>query len=131
MGHDNAARLRTGYEAFSKGDLDTIRELWSPDIQWHSYGHTPFAGEYDGIDQVFGDVFARIPQETEAFELTVHSILADDEHGVVMVDQMIRRHDRVFNGKAVHVYHFDRDGLVTEAFIQPVDEEAMPADFWD
>ena len=131
MGHDNAARLRAGYEAFSKGDLDTIRELWSPEIRWHSYGNTPFAGEYRGVDAVFGDVFAQIPQETDAFELTVHAILADDEHGVVMLDQLIRRGDRVFNGKAIHVWHFDRDGLVTEAFIQPVDEEAMPADFWD
>lgn len=131
MGHDNAARLRTGYEAFSKGDLDTVRGLWSPDIRWHSYGNSPFSGEYQGIDQVFGDVFARIPQETEAFELAVHSILADDEHGVAMVDQMVRRNDRVFNGKAIHVYHFDRDGLVTEAFIQPVDEDSVPEDFWD
>lgn len=131
MAHENARTLRTGYDAFSKGDLDTIRELWADDIRWHSYGDTPFSGEYRGVDTVFRDVFARIPEETDAFELTVHAILADDEHGVVMVDQVMRRGDRVHSGKAIHVYHFDRDGRITEAFIQPVDEAALPSDFFD
>ncbi len=130
MAHRNAETLRRGYEAFSKGDLETIRELWDPDITWHSYGsRTPFNGTYEGVDEIF-QMFATIPQETDAFENTVHSILADDEHGCVMVDQVMRRGDRVHTGKAVHLYHFDREGLVTEAFIQPVDETAIPEDFF-
>ena len=74
---------------------------------------------------------AAIPQKTDAFENTVHTILADDEHGCVMVDQVMRRGDQVHNGKAIHIYHFDPEGLVTEAFIQPVDETAMPEGFFD
>ena len=94
MAHRNAETLRRGYEAFSKGDLETIRELWDPDITWHSYGdRTPFGGEYEGIDEIFA-MFATIPQQTDAFEANVHSILADDEHGCVMIDQVIRRGDR-------------------------------------
>lgn len=131
MEHANATALRTGYEAFSKFDLETIRDLWSPDIRWHSYGErNPFRGDYQGVDEVF-DMFATIPQWTDAFELTVHAILADDEHGCVMLDQMMRRGDRIHHGKTVHIYHFDDDGKVTEAFIQPVDEASLPEDFFD
>lgn len=131
MAHRNVETLRRGYEAFSKFDMDTIRELWAPGITWHSYGNrTPFSGEYQGADDIIA-MFATIPEHTDAFEMTVHAILADDEHGVAMVDQVIRRGDRVYNGKAIHVWHFDGDGRVTEAFIQPVDETSMPEDFFD
>jgi ketosteroid isomerase-like protein len=130
MAHANENTLRRGYEAFSKFDLDTIRDLWSPDITWHSYGNSPFVGEYHGPDEIFA-MFSRIPEETDKFQTDVHAILADDEHGVVMVDQVMRRGDRVYSGRAIHVFHFDRDGKVTEAFIQPLDEGSLPEDFFD
>ena len=130
MAHRNVETLRKGYEAFSKGDLETLRGLWSPDITWHDYAsRIPWAGEYQGVDDVFG-MFARIPQETDAFELTMHPPLADDEHGCVMVDEVMRRGDRVYAGKAIHYWHFDRDGKVTEAFIQRLDDSNFPEDFF-
>jgi ketosteroid isomerase-like protein len=32
MGHPNEDLIRRGYAAFSRGDMDTLRELFHPDI---------------------------------------------------------------------------------------------------
>ena len=36
MGHPNEDLIRRGYDAFSSGDMDTLRELFHPDIVWHA-----------------------------------------------------------------------------------------------
>ena len=38
MGHPNEDLVRRGYDAFSSGDVETLRELWDPDIVWHAFG---------------------------------------------------------------------------------------------
>jgi len=34
MGHPNEDLVRRGYDAFSRGDMQTLRELFDPDIVW-------------------------------------------------------------------------------------------------
>jgi ketosteroid isomerase-like protein len=41
MRETNLERVRRGYEAALRGDLDVIRELLDPDVKWH--GGDPFA----------------------------------------------------------------------------------------
>ena len=36
MGHPNEDLVRRGYDAFSRGEMDTLRELYHPDIVWHA-----------------------------------------------------------------------------------------------
>jgi uncharacterized protein len=50
----NVSRTRAGYAAFAAGDLDAIRDLFSPEITWHVGGRSSLAGTYAGIDEVFG-----------------------------------------------------------------------------
>lgn len=50
----NADIVRRGYAAFATGDLDTLREVFSPDILWHMPGRSAIAGDYAGIEAVFG-----------------------------------------------------------------------------
>src|SRR5205814_2780451 len=60
VAHPNEELLRTGYDAFSKGDMDSIRGLFADDIVWHSPGRNPLAGDFRGVDEVlqtFGKVF--------------------------------------------------------------------------
>ena len=52
MAHPNEELLRRGYEAFGKGDMDTIRELFDPNIVWHAPGRNPMSGDYRGVDEV-------------------------------------------------------------------------------
>ena len=36
MGHPNEDLIGRGYDAFSQGDMDTLRELFHPSIVWHA-----------------------------------------------------------------------------------------------
>ena len=59
--HPNVETLKRGYEAFAKGDMETLRsELFQPDIVWHQGGDNPTAGDYDGAEQVVGSHCAGI-----------------------------------------------------------------------
>ena len=52
MAHPNEDLIRQGYEAFGKGDMDTIRKLFADDIVWHAPGRNPMSGDYRGVDDV-------------------------------------------------------------------------------
>jgi uncharacterized protein len=40
VGHPNEDLIRRGYDAFSRGDMDTLVELYHPDIVWHAPGRS-------------------------------------------------------------------------------------------
>ena len=44
MAHPNEELVRKGYDAFAKGDMDTLRELFDPEIVWHFPGRSQLAG---------------------------------------------------------------------------------------
>src|SRR2546428_7653130 len=84
MAHPNVELLQKGYDAFEKGDLDTLRELFAADIVFHTTGHSPLAGDYRGQDEVFG-FFGKLVELTGGtFKIERHAVLADDEHGAVL-----------------------------------------------
>src|SRR5947209_4974800 len=82
---ENAEAMRKGYEAFSRGDMDALRnELFSPDIVWRQGGRNQTAGEYRGADEVIG-LFGKLFQLTDGtFRVQVHDLLTSDEHVVVL-----------------------------------------------
>jgi ketosteroid isomerase-like protein len=46
MAHPNEELARRGYDAFARGDMDTLRELFDPEIVWHFPGRSPLAGDH-------------------------------------------------------------------------------------
>ena len=45
--HPNVERMRRAYEAFMKGDAETIRELLTDDLVWHVPGRHRFSGGHN------------------------------------------------------------------------------------
>ncbi|MFJ8533495.1 nuclear transport factor 2 family protein [Streptomyces sp. NPDC093591] len=60
--HPHARLVRKGYEAFTRGDLDGLRESLAGDCTYHFPGTHPLAGDYKGQDAVLY-VFRRIFEE--------------------------------------------------------------------
>ena len=113
--HPNAALLRRGYEAFGKGDMATLTELIDENVVWHASGRNPLAGEYRGRDAVFA-WFGQIAQRSGGtFQIEVHDILANDEHGVVLARATASRQGKQLNALDTDVYHL-RNGKVVEAW---------------
>src|SRR5205807_7657374 len=111
--HPNVALLRKGYEAFVKGDMDTLNGLFTDDIIWHEGGRGPLAGDYKGKEQVFGLLGKLFELSEGTIKVEVHDILANDEHAVALVTISASRKGRSFSGTSVDVFHV-RDGKAAE-----------------
>ncbi|MGY6650884.1 nuclear transport factor 2 family protein [Amycolatopsis sp. TRM77291] len=57
--HPNVALIRRYYEAYGSGDLNALKQFFTPDIRWTIPGHHPLAGTKTGADEViafFGEL---------------------------------------------------------------------------
>ncbi|OAH14974.1 nuclear transport factor 2 family protein [Streptomyces jeddahensis] len=52
--HPDTALVRQGYEAFNKGDEQTLRSLLTADCVHHSPGSSQISGHFKGQDNVLG-----------------------------------------------------------------------------
>lgn len=127
--HANVERLRTGYEAFAKGDLDKLRELWAPDIIWHGPPIGPLAGEYKGQDEVFGFFGGLVEQTQGTFKLEVLHLLADDQYGLAYVRATGERNGNRADQDNCHLFRFDAEGRVVE-FKGFLEDPQQLIDFW-
>jgi ketosteroid isomerase-like protein len=127
--HPNVDLLRQGYAAFEAGDLPAVGELFDPGIVWHVPGHNALTGDYEGRDAVMG-FFGKLMEMTGGkFRQEVHDVLANDEHGAVMVTGTGERPDgRTWTGRSVQVWHM-KDGKATEFWFFTDDEAAADAFF--
>ncbi|WP_369036030.1 nuclear transport factor 2 family protein [Streptomyces adonidis] len=86
--HPHAALVRKGYDAFSRGDMDTMRTLLAADAAQHVPGSHPLSGDFKGQDAIIG-LYRRLAEETDG---TLRAILLN-----VLVDG---------RGHAVSVHRF-------------------------
>lgn len=128
MAHPNEDLVRRGYEAFGRGDMATLNELFSDDLVWHVPGHNPLSGDFRGKDEVFS-TFQKVGELSGGtFKLDIHAILADDEHAVALTRSIGQREGKSLEDNTVQVFHL-KDGKVTEQWLYPGDAEATDA-FW-
>jgi hypothetical protein len=125
---DNAGTIRSGYEAFAKGDLDTVRQLFAPDIRWHIGGRSQLAGTYTGHDEVFGFFGKIFDLSGGTFSIEIHDVLASDDHVVVLARETGSRDDRQLDSNEAHIWHLE-NGVATEYWALPRDAYATDA-FW-
>ena len=126
--HPNAALIRRGYDAFAKGDMDTINEIFADDIVWHISGRSALAGDYKGKNEVFG-FFGQLGERSAGtFSIDVHDVLANDEHVAVLTRERAERDGKSLDVNFVHVWHVS-DGKAVEFWAASTDEYAGDA-FW-
>ena len=94
MGADeNLAIVRRGYEAFNKGDLETLTELFDEGAAWHLPGRSSLAGDHEGREAAFA-YFARLGQESGGtFQAEVQALIADDADRVVGIQRSTAERD--------------------------------------
>ncbi len=126
--HPNLESARAAYAAFAAGDMATINDLLADDIVWHSSGDNILTGDYEGKEAVLG-YMATLMQETGGtFRNEVHDMLANDDHGVALVNVTAERNGRTLDTRIIHVFHM-RDGKVTEFWSVGMDQPGLD-DFW-
>ena len=122
--HPNVARIRNIYAAVANGDLAALNDVFAEDLVWHDSGRNQLSGDYRGREAVF-EFFGKVMEATEgSFHLDLHSVLADDEHGVALVTISASRGGRSIKVNAADVMHL-RDGKVSEVWAIPTDQYAF------
>ncbi|HEY3241027.1 MAG TPA: nuclear transport factor 2 family protein, partial [Acidimicrobiia bacterium] len=80
--HPNVETVRRGYEAFNKGDMETLSELMAEDVVWHVPGRSSIAGDYQGREATFA-YFGRLDELTDgSYQADLHVAVGDEEHAI-------------------------------------------------
>ena len=124
MAHPNEDILRQGYEAFSVGDMDTLRGLFTDDAVWHVAGHNQLSGERRGVDAILG-YFGEIMEVTNGtFRIDqLVDVLANDDRAVGIHVSAGEKDGQTHHFSEVLVINM-RDGKFAEAWEHEGDERA-------
>ncbi len=126
--HPNASLLRRGFEAFDRGDMATLTDLFIEDVVWHVPGNNPISGDQKGRDAVFA-VLAKVAELTGGtFKIELHDVLANDEHAVALTRATGSRQGKQLNSLDTDVYHVS-GGKVTE-FWSFAEDTKKADEFW-
>ena len=115
--------VRALYEAFARGDVDTVLGSLDDTVQWKEAEGSPLAhgNPYVGPQAVAEGVFQPLVQDLENFAVTPHSFVGDDSQ-VVALGRYTGSHkatQQPLNAQFAHHWRL-RDGKVV-AFQQYTD----------
>ena len=100
----NAALIKSAYEAFSRGDTQSVFAVFAEDILWHVPGRGPLSRDYRGHAEVAGffEHFMGLSEGT--FQLKIDEILANRDRVVVLCTESASRAGRSWSSRQVHVW---------------------------
>ncbi len=107
--------VRSFYEAFARRDVDAVRALADPQVEWTSAENFIYADRspYVGIDAVLRLIFDRLFQDWDSFSMGVNEILGGGE--IVIANGRFRglfRANRApIDAQFVQVFQF-KDGKI-------------------
>ena len=122
---NNAAIVRQLYDAFAHGDVSSALGALDPQVEWRVPSGSPYAGIYRSPQAVAEQVFGRLMQEWDDWQMSVDQVLDAGEHVVVLGTESgtHRRTGRRAEASAAHVLRL-RNGKVV-AFTDYVDTHAV------
>jgi ketosteroid isomerase-like protein len=75
---DNAQVIRDAYGCFERGDIPSLLELMSDDVEWETPRIVPQGGTFNGRDGV-GEFFARIGENWSELGIETENVIADGD----------------------------------------------------
>lgn len=108
--------VRSGFEAFQRGDLKAVGELFTDDAVWHGRGSTKFGGDFKGREALLGNM-AQFAQTFTDIQLDLHDILANENHVVALVNSSVKRNGRTYDDHQTFIFHLNNQGKTTETWI--------------
>lgn len=128
IGHPNAEAIRSGFAAFMRGDLDSARPLFAPEVVWHVSGRGSLSGDLRGFDEIAHWGGQLMERSDGTFREDLVSIIADDTMAFQLVTYRAERNGRTIEDRSVNVYRMSR-GTVVECWVLFGDEQGWDV-FW-
>jgi ketosteroid isomerase-like protein len=124
----NIAIIRRGYEAFAKGDIETLKTIFSADASWHEIGTGVLPGHYSGVQAILA-FFGQLAHETQGtFRAELQTLAASGDHVFALHRTTGKRKGRTVDTKTVLVFKLDR-GVVSDVTEFQFDYPAF-TQFW-
>lgn len=121
---DNVELMKEGYANFAKGDIEAVLAIWDPEIEWKECKGMPIVtgdGKFVGGQSVVANVFAKIPEQIDGFQVEIHEVFGTGDR-VVMIGEYVGTYKptgKPFRSAVAHVWTF-KDGKATK-FLQFAD----------
>jgi ketosteroid isomerase-like protein len=84
MSESNIELVRSGYEAFGRGDMDVVMQFLQA-TEWHEAEGAPQGGVYMGAEAILNGVFGPLMQQMPDFKVTPLEIFPADGDRVLAV----------------------------------------------
>jgi ketosteroid isomerase-like protein len=124
----NGALIKSAYDAFSRGELQTVFATFDEHIFWHVPGRGPLSRDYRGHTEVRGFFEHFMSLSGGTFRLQVDHVLAKDDRVVVLCTESARRGGRSWSSPQVHVWTI-KDGKAT-VFCEYMGDQQAEDEFW-
>jgi ketosteroid isomerase-like protein len=130
MSPEDLEVVHRAYDAFARGDLETLRTFLAPDIEWRTTPEVPFMGNYVGLDEflrgmdewtsAFDEVTTQVEEMIDAGESVIvhHRMRARGRDSGVEVDLAIFQVVAVRNAQLVRMYDYSTREAALEAAAQ-------------
>jgi uncharacterized protein len=124
----NAALIKSAYDAFSRGDTQSVFAVFAENILWHVPGRGPLSRDYRGHAEVAGffEHFMGLSEGT--FRIQIDEIFANRDRVVVLCTETASRAGRSWSSPTVHVWTV-KDGRAT-AFWEYEGDQQGEDEFW-
>lgn len=110
------AKVRDAFDAFKRGDMQTVSDSFTDDVVWHGRGSTRFGRDFNGKQATMGDI-ADFAQTFQDIRLEIHDILGNDKHVVALVNSSVKRGGQAYEDHQTFVFHVNDEGKTSEAWI--------------
>ena len=131
--HPNEAIISMFFAAYSKHDMNGIKEVMSDKVRWYFRGNHPFAGVKKGVDEVvaFYDQMASIMGESKP-QIEKLIVASNDNYSIECQRIKINREDGINvdhhatvlwtfeNGKIIEGRHFWADPQAADKYFNAV-----------
>jgi uncharacterized protein len=118
MSKENVERLKEGYEAFNRGDIETAFQNFDQGIAWHATGsQIPASGEYLGLDAVRADWLKDVAAGYDEFSVQPEQFLDGGDHVVVLGKGHTKlKNGATADGLVAHIWKYNGDKIVEAWF---------------
>ena len=115
---NNATLVAEMFDAFKRGDIDTLLSHMHPDITWIASGSAPIvsAGTYHGREET-ASFFSKLGNSITFTEFVPQKIFNADDHTVVSIGYFagsVKATGKEIRSRFVMIDEFDDNGLVTK-----------------
>jgi uncharacterized protein len=110
---ENAELVRRGYEAFSAGDMETLRGIFGEDAVWHVPGNSPLSGRKEGRDAILAYFEELGTRSGGQLKVTLQDVVAGENHTVGLQHNQAENNGRSLDVDGAIAFRI-RDGKIIE-----------------